>query len=56
VTCSIGVSGSAGLSAASGDTLVHAADVALYQAKNRGRNQVAQASACELAGVLAAAR
>jgi diguanylate cyclase (GGDEF)-like protein len=51
VTCSIGVSASTGLSASSGDSLVHEADLALYQAKNRGRNQVAQASACEI-GVL----
>ena len=52
VTCSIGVSGSTGLSVSSSDTLVHDADLALYQAKDRGRNQVAQASACD-AGVLA---
>jgi diguanylate cyclase (GGDEF)-like protein len=54
VTCSIGVSGSAGLPVSSSDTLVRDADLALYQAKDRGRNQVAQASACDaavLAGV-----
>jgi diguanylate cyclase (GGDEF)-like protein len=53
VTCSIGVSGSTGLSASSTDALIRDADLALYQAKDRGRNQVAQASACE-AAVLAA--
>jgi two-component system cell cycle response regulator len=54
VTCSIGVSGSTGLSASSSDTLVHDADLALYQAKDRGRNQVALASARDI-GVLAGA-
>jgi diguanylate cyclase (GGDEF)-like protein len=53
VTCSIGVSGSTGLSVFSSDTLVRDADLALYQAKHRGRNQVAQASACD-AGMAAA--
>ena len=53
VTCSIGVFGSTGLSASSTDALIRDADLALYQAKDRGRNQVAQASACE-AAVLAA--
>jgi len=49
VTCSIGVFGSTGLSASSTDALIRDADLALYQAKDRGRNQVAQASACEAA-------
>jgi diguanylate cyclase (GGDEF)-like protein len=52
VTCSIGVSGSTGLSISNGDTLVNDADLALYQAKDHGRNQVALASACDT-GVLA---
>ena len=55
VTCSIGVSASTGPLVCSSDTLVRDADLALYQAKDRGRNQVAQASACE-AGVLAGVR
>jgi len=55
VTCSIGVSGLTGLMASTSDTLVHDADLALYQAKNRGRNQVVLASARD-AGVLAAVR
>jgi diguanylate cyclase (GGDEF)-like protein len=55
VTCSIGVSGSTGPSVSSSDSLVRDADLALYQAKDGGRNQVAQASACE-AGVLAGVR
>jgi diguanylate cyclase (GGDEF)-like protein len=53
VTCSIGVSGSTGLSVSTSDTLVRDADRALYQAKDWGRNRVAQASACE-AGMVAA--
>ena len=53
VTCSIGVSGSTGLSVSTTDTLVRDADRALYQAKDCGRNRVAQASACE-AGMVAA--
>jgi diguanylate cyclase (GGDEF)-like protein len=40
VTCSIGISGCTGPSVSDSDTLVHDADLALYQAKNRGRNRV----------------